>query len=220
MHEKKIAEAIQIVWEYHQLHMKLPEEVDVMVVLGSADDTVARYAASVAAKVRTKAVIITGSSAHHGELAGRLGWEEPSEAEHFAAVMRMHGYTGPLLLETEARNTGQNAVLTAILLEAQSMKPKDLLIVTKPYMERRALRTFEKQWPMQTVFYVTSVGGTFDQYTKTSQSYEHTVKSMTGDLERIISYPALGFMTESEVPEAVERSLAVLQQAGFTRRRE
>ena len=89
-------------------------------------------------------------------------------------------------------------------------------------MERRALRTFEKQWPQaehdKLQFFVTSVGGTFEQYIKSSQSYEQTLNGMVGDLERIITYPAQGFMISSDVPDQVVIALEILKNAGYSAR--
>jgi uncharacterized SAM-binding protein YcdF (DUF218 family) len=199
--------------------MELPRRVDAVVILGSLDDMVAVYAAQILDTITAKAVIISGSSTHHGILDDAPDWKEASEAAHFAAVMKREGHEGELFLEPDATNTGDNAILSARLLAKAGIRPRSILIVTKPYMERRALRTFEKQWPNadDVTFYVASAGGTFEDYIKTSQSFEHTVNSMVGDLERIIIYPKQGFMTQSDVPGEVIKALDRLKASGFTR---
>jgi len=67
-------------------------------------------------------------------------------------------------------------------------------------MERRALATFQAQWPdKETAFRVTSPGGSIEAYCNESQTYEEVVNIMIGDFQRIINYPAIGYQTEQLV---------------------
>lgn len=89
------------------------------------------------------------------------------------------GVSQPLLLEKHAQNTGDNAQLSARLLIENGYHTKTIHIVTKPYMERRAIRTFEKQWPdCAAQFSVSSLGGSFDSYICDSQTHETVVHIM------------------------------------------
>lgn len=97
-----------------------------------------------------------------------------------------------------------------------------MLIVTKPYMERRALRTFEAQWTLarrdgsRPHIYIASWRTSLADYVSDSEPFDDVVNIMVGDLERIKDYPRRGFMTPSVVPRAVIEAYEVLIRAGFT----
>jgi len=71
---------------------------------------------------------------------------KPTEAE----VLRDYALTlgapaGALLIETASRNTGENAALSRVTLEASGIpQPHSLLIIQDPTMQVRALATFQK----------------------------------------------------------------------------
>ena len=216
MHEMSVSTAKKIVWEYLQLNQELPLVVDVMIVLGSRDDRVAAYAAALTKSIHVEHVLITGGSAHHGDLLMPPSWKEASEAQHFEAVIRECGFKGDILLETQSTNTGENAQLPQDVLKNAGTEPRSLLIVTKPYMERRALRTFEKQWTYgKPKMYVSSQAGSLDEYVNDKQPEELVTHVMVGDLQRIMDYPIRGFMTASVVPDDVVAALTTLRSAGY-----
>ena len=219
MSEMTIGLAKQIVWKFLKVGQRLPSEVDVMIVLGSRDDRVAQYAAELTKQISVGQVVISGGSAHYGDLLEAPEWDEASEAEHFAAVMQRSGYQEELLLEMKATNTGQNVVYTQELLTAVNADPPaSLLIVTKPYMERRALKTFQAQWTFgKPKFFVSSQGGELGDYVNNDQPERLVTNIMVGDLQRVIEYPALGYMAPSHVPKEAEEALARLIQAGYNR---
>ena len=208
--------AAQIIWDYMVLGRPIGA-VDWIVVLGSRDDRVATYAADVAGRLNHVGLIVTGGQAHHNDLLA-TSWQEPTEAEHFERVMREAGCQEALLLEKRATNTGENALFSYRLREKQGATPvKSLLIVTKPYMERRALATFEAQWPdPSTRLSVTSPQLRFDEYINDEQPLHDVVNIMVGDLQRIIDYPARGFQSPQYVPEHVLVAAEQLKQAGYT----
>ena len=160
---EKIDKAVTEIWQY----MQVGDEVgsaDCLIVLGSRDERVAVHAAELAVRHSYAHVVITGGSAHSNDLLATT-WNAANEAEYFGSVMRSCGYTQPLLLETEALNTGQNATNTYALLKKQGITIKTAVLVTKPYMERRAKATFEVQWPDNAArFYVTSQQLSFADY--------------------------------------------------------
>lgn len=194
MNDEIVREA-EIVWGYMQVDDRAGD-ADCLLVLGSRDDRVARYAAGLIQKYRFETVVITGGDAHQNELLA-TNWVEPTEAEHFAAVMKDLGTTRSVLLETKAQNTGQNAVYSyQTLIEAGSVLPRSILLVTKPYMERRAKATFEAQWPDKTVaLYVSSARQTLIEYVDETQPVDTVINIMAGDLEYIMEYPKRGFQS-------------------------
>ncbi len=137
--------AVDILWSYLQVGDVIGSN-DCLIVLGSRDDRVASYAAELASMYNYDTIVLTGGAAHHNDLLA-ANWPEATEAEHFYAVMRASGLKQQVLREDKATNTGDNARFSHQLLVKQDITAQNVLVVTKPYMERRAKATFEKQWP-------------------------------------------------------------------------
>ncbi|MFZ2494940.1 MAG: hypothetical protein WAW60_04190 [Candidatus Saccharimonadales bacterium] len=90
--------------------------------------------------------------------------------------------------------------------------------MTKPYMERRALATFQAQWPDRDVkFYVTSPQLAMDQYVNADQPRDDVINIMVGDMQRIIDYPKLVFQTEQTILPDVRAAYGRLITAGYTK---
>jgi uncharacterized SAM-binding protein YcdF (DUF218 family) len=210
-------EDAMIVWSY-MLTESRAGDADCMIVLGSRDDRVATYAAQLAKKYTYQHVLLTGGIAHGHDLL-HTSWPEDTEAEHFLAVMRAAGYKNPVLLEKKATNTGENALFSYDLIKRKGIEqPGTVLIVTKPYMERRALATFEAQWPHRDVtFYVSSPLRQFDEYISDDQNYDDVVHIMVGDLQRIMEYPKRGLQSPQVVPSAVKQAWERLIATGYTK---
>jgi len=92
-----------------------------------------------------------------------------------------------------------------------------VLIVTKPYMERRALATFQAQWPdAHCGMRVSSAGGTVAKYcADKTQDFETVVNIMVGDFQRIIEYPKRGFLVAQSMPQNVREAYRALVGAGY-----
>lgn len=202
-------------WDYMQCHQPVAD-TNCMLVLGGRDDRVAVYAAELAAQRAYNLIIVSGGIAGHNPHL--KSWKESTEAAHFLQVMRDHGCTQRVILEERAQNTGENARFVHELLLRQGITvPETIQLVTKPYMERRALATFEAQWPdSSTRWSVSSPGGSLDEYVSSDHDYDETIQKLVGDMDRIIQYPTLGFQSNQAVPEAVMKAFERLKQAGYT----
>jgi uncharacterized SAM-binding protein YcdF (DUF218 family) len=179
------------------------EKSDCIFVLCSNDTRVAEYAAELYLKGDAETVIFSGG-------AGRLTQElfERTEAETFAQIALDLGVpSSAIITETRATNTGENIQFTAKLLKDKSMHFDSFILVQKPYMERRSLATFEKQWPQpyQRVL-VTSQKLSFVDYFNDDIDLDTTVRAMLGDYERIKTYPDKGFQTKQLIPSHVEKA--------------
>ena len=144
-------------------------------------------------------------------------WAEP-EADTFAKIAKEMGVPEhQILTENRSTNTGENISLSYQLLQKHGVAVERLILVQKPYMERRTLATFEKQWPGEPVeFRVTSPQISFDDYPNEEISLEHVIHIMIGDLQRIRLYPKLGFQTYQEIPAEVWEAYEQLVEKGFT----
>lgn len=211
-----LANDSKLLWDYMQLGQPI-RAADLLLVLGSRDDRVAVCGAAIAQQFHYWYVVVTGGAPPHNRMLA--SWPEPTEAEHFAAVMKANGYAKSIMLETAAHNTGENARNTFRLLQATNQPmPLTIQIVTNPWMERRALATFEAQWPdRDATFSVTSPNLTFAQYCPDDQKRDEIINVLVGYMQRIMTYPALGFQTKQAIPAAVHAAYTRLVAAGYTK---
>ncbi|WP_328525757.1 YdcF family protein [Kribbella sp. NBC_00359] len=120
-------------------------------------------------------------------------------------------------VESLATNTGQNIALTRDLLASVGVSVTTVLIVSKPYMERRAFATCQKVWPeVQPICASEPIG--FDAYLASIGDNKLVVGMLVGDLQRVIEYPGLGFAVEQDVPAEVDAAYRRLVAGGYTSR--
>lgn len=172
--------------------------VDVAIGLGSHDLGVAAAAADLYHRgLFPTLVFIGGNSSTTKERFPR------GEAVHY----REHALTlgvpdSAILAEPHATNTGQNITLTRDLLARAGIEPSTVLLVSKPYMERRSFATARKLWPEGDVV-CASEPLDLDDYVKSIGDEKLLVDMLVGDLQRVIEYPRHGFAIEQYVPEDV-----------------
>jgi uncharacterized SAM-binding protein YcdF (DUF218 family) len=122
-----------------------------------------------------------------------------------------------ILVEPEASNTGQNITLSRSLLADHGHAPRSLLLISKPYMERRAFATCRHVWPEMEVV-CSSEPLKFEDYVKSIGDEKLVIDMLVGDLQRVIEYPKLGFAIEQDVSAAVLAAYDRLLAAGFDSR--
>jgi uncharacterized SAM-binding protein YcdF (DUF218 family) len=211
--EQKVEQAVLVIWDYLQMHQPL-KICDAIFLLGNRDERTAKYAAELFLEGYGEWLVISGGNANKF-------WGEMSEAEHFAQIaMQMGVPKEKLILEDKAISTGENVTLTYTLLQKLQLKFNSMLIVQKPYMERRAYATLKKQWPdSNTEFYITSPPIPFEDYYgyDEANSKDNIINLMVGYVQRIKEYPKLGFQIEQPMPDAVWRAWEFLVGQGYTK---
>jgi len=217
MPKPSLLSSARTVWDYMLMHQPLRHH-EAIFILGSRDDRVANYGAKLFLEGYGDWLIISGGVAHGADLL-RPAWGDQPEAEHFAEIAQYLGVPGDkIIIENRATNTGENIRFTYQLLQARRLVFESILLVQKPYMERRTIATFAKQWPNSTSkFAVTSPPIPFDDYFNDGNPREEIWNIMVGDLQRIKEYPGLGFQTRQAIPEDVWRAYKTLVAAGYTK---
>jgi uncharacterized SAM-binding protein YcdF (DUF218 family) len=215
MPDDAILALAEVVWDYHQLHHEI-STADAILVLCSHDTIVAERGAELFLEGRAPLLIFSGGS---GAITGRL-WSEP-EADRFARVAVHLGVPAArILIENRSTNTGENVRFTRDLLTARGLDPQSVILVQKPYMERRAFATFRKIWPDMPV-QVTSPRICFHdylaRYAHDTLTADDVIGIMVGDLQRIRLYPAKGFQIPQVIPSNVWTAYTALVAAGYTR---
>jgi uncharacterized SAM-binding protein YcdF (DUF218 family) len=203
----------QKIWDYHRLQHPLAP-ADVILVLCSFDIAVAARGAELWLEGWAPRLVFSGGL---GAITKRY-WTEP-EADQFARVAVAMGVPAErILIENRSTNTGENVRLTRALLEEKGLDPARVILVQKPYMERRSYATFQKVWPGKQIV-VTSPQVSFDEYlakySNASLSADEVIGIMAGDLQRIRLYPAMGFQIEQHIPEDVWAAFEELVSLGF-----
>ena len=145
-------------------------------------------------------------------------WTKP-ESEIFSDVAISMGVPREnIILESSSTNSGENVRYTHELLSKMNIFPNSIILVQKPYMERRAYATFMKQWPgdvnSMTVT-VTSPSTSMTQYPNEDVgNIDDVITIMLGDLQRIPVYEKLGFQTPQEISPDVKAAFENLKNSG------
>ena len=208
----------QKLWEYHQLHHQL-EKADLILVLGSHDIRVAEYGAKLFLAHWAPLIMFSGTGYDHKDDLLSMSWKKwgKAEADVFAeAAIKMGVPKEKVLIESKSMNTGQNIEYSKALLQEKGINPQKVILVQKPYMERRAYATIKKRWP-QIEAIAASPRIPFEQYSTSDIPKETVINLMVGDLQRLMEYPAKGFQIPMEVPEDVRKAYERLIQLGFTK---
>jgi uncharacterized SAM-binding protein YcdF (DUF218 family) len=209
--DPSVTEDATLVYNYHRMDLPL-RPTDAIFVLCSLDLRVAERGAQLWLTGYGEYLIFSGGV---GKLtAGRFA---KPEAEVFADIAREMGVPDDkIIVENKSTNTGENVRFTYSLLQEKGLQPRSLMLVQKPYMERRTWATFRKQWPNPTTdFTVTSPQLNFASYPNEENPRDLVIEIMVGDLVRIRDYPARGFQVAQEIPDEVWEASRRLIAAGY-----
>ncbi|MCZ4123482.1 YdcF family protein [Streptomyces sp. H39-S7] len=202
----------QRLWDFLRMHHE-PRPCSVAVGLGSHDLGVADTTADLYRRGMMPLVVFTGAtSPTTQELMPR------GEAVHYRERALQLGIPGSVVLvEPRARNTGQNITFARELLEESGVTISSVLLISKPYEERRAYATAQKLWP-SVEFVCASAEKGFEEYVESIQDAYLVIDMMVGALQRLLVYPARGMMIFQEVPTEIVVAYERLCRTGFTSR--
>lgn len=200
----------QTLWEYMLMHHQLASS-DVILVLGSNDVRVAEHGADLFLLGLAPLIVFSGNV---GKLTAGLFLR--SEAETFAEIAKAKGVPEQaIVLEPQATNTGENLVLSRNLLAARGVLPRRVIVVQKPYMERRAYATFRRLWPEPEVC-VTSPPISWADYPNAQLPQETIIHILVGDVQRMRVYADKGFQIPQPIPDDVWAAWEELVARGYT----
>ena len=212
MVDQKVLQRARVLWDYHHLGHDL-QRSDVIMILGSHDVRVADRGVELFQQGFSDLLLFSG-------WIGRLTEDQPlfdgtTEAELFAQRALSAGIsTSKIIIENSSSNTGENIRFSYELIRDKNIER--VILVQKPYMERRAYATFLQQRPGSEIdVCVTSPQTSFEEYPNEAISLEEIINIMVWDLQRVIEYPAQGFQTYQEVPSVVLDAYEQLVAAWF-----
>lgn len=190
---------IQCLWDYMNNPSDL-QKSDVIIGLGSYDLAVAKKCADLYLKGYAPLILFTGG---FGKNTSNL-WQKEEAIRFQEVALKMGVPKEKILIEKNATNTQENALFAQQILKVNGIDFQTSIVVTKPYMIRRARATFEKNIPTKT-FLVTSETVSCDDYLSRPQliSKDEIIEVLVGDIQRIKVYAKKGYQTKQEIPKEV-----------------
>lgn len=202
----------QLLWDYQQMHHE-PRPCSVAIGLGSHDLGVADTTVDLYQRGMMPLIVFTGATSRTTQDRMPRG-----EAEHYRdRALELGVPADVILVEPHARNTGQNITLSRALLENRGIDVSSVLLVSKPYEERRAYATGRKLWP-DVEWVSASASMALTEYVDSIRDPRLVIDMLVGSQQRLVVYPRQGFMIEQEVPEDVLAAYERLCASGFTSR--
>lgn len=222
MGSPEVLEAAKTVYEYAHMHHSLEradgKQWDGVLCLCSSDLRVAQHAAQLHRKLGGWLCFSGGKGTGPHSGANLLGWAD-AEAIVFAREAARIGIPEEtILIEPEATNTGENVSFSRALLSARGLSCKRVVIVQKPFMERRSWATLKRVWPTADAI-ISSPKLSFDECLNgCGVPAEVLVAIMVGDLQRVRLYalPPRNFQIAQPIPREVWAAYETLVARGFT----
>jgi uncharacterized SAM-binding protein YcdF (DUF218 family) len=203
---------VETLWGYHDLRHE-PRPCDVGIGLGSHDLGVAVVAVDLFYQGMFPLVVFTGANA-----PTTLDRFPRGEAVHYREYALDHGVPADaVVIETKARNTAENLTLARDLLAEHDVTPRSVLLMSRPYQQRRAFATCKKVWPDVDVL-CASRPLSLDDYVVSIGDAKRVIDMLVGDTQRIEEYARRGYAIPQDVPAEVRAAYSRLVEAGFTSR--
>lgn len=201
---------VAILWNYHRLGHEL-RPTDVGIGLGSHDIGVAVRTAELYHQGLFPLIVFTGANA-----PTTIDRFPRGEAVHYRERALEEGVPDEVIrVEPKARNTGENMTLTRDLLAAEGITPNSVMLISRPYQERRALATCRKLWP-EVEIVCTSQQVDLDTYAAGIGDIPRMINVMVGDTQRIRLHAELGYAIPQAMPDDVHAAYRRLVEAGYT----
>ncbi|WP_406059063.1 YdcF family protein [Streptomyces sp. NBC_01077] len=202
----------QLLWDFQQMRHE-PRPCSVGIGLGSHDLGVADVAVGAYQRGLVPLLVFTGATSRTTRERMPRG-----EAEHYRdRALELGVPEAVVFVEPRARNTGENIRFSRELLAERGVGVSSVLLVSKPYEERRAYATARRLWPEVEVVSASSAM-TLAEYVDSIGDPRLVLDMLVGAVQRLIVYPGLGFMVEQEIPGPVAAAYERLGDQGFTSR--
>ncbi|MEU5794894.1 YdcF family protein [Streptomyces sp. NPDC047813] len=202
----------QRLWDFQRMGHE-PRPCSVAIGLGSHDLGVADATVDLYRRGMAPLILFTGATSRTTRERMPRG-----EAEHYRErAIELGVPERAILVEPNARNTGENIRFSRALLEDRQVTVSSALLVSKPYEERRAYATACKLWP-EVEWVSASAPMTLREYVDSIGDTRLVIDMLVGSLQRLLIYPAQGFMISQDVPADVIRAYERLASEGFTSR--
>ncbi|MEU4779746.1 YdcF family protein [Micromonospora sp. NPDC023633] len=203
---------VETLWRYHDMHHEL-RPCDVGIGLGSHDLGVAVIATRLFHEGLFPWIVFTGANAPTTVERFPRG-----EAVHYREYAVEQGVPAEsILVEPSATNTAENLEYSRALLAERQITVRSVLIMSRPYQQRRAYATCKLMWPEVDVV-CASNPLELDDYVCSIGDLRRVVDMLVGDTQRIEVYAERGFAIPQEMSDEVRAAFERLVAAGYTSR--
>jgi uncharacterized SAM-binding protein YcdF (DUF218 family) len=199
MNQESTDTLAKILWEYQKLHQPL-EKSDCLIVLGSHDQRVAERGTHLFQEGYAPFLVFSGG---FGRLTDQR-WTKPE------AVQKER-----MFIENTSTNTAENLQFTKKLLDKKGVLATKVILVTKPYMERRAFATWRKLYPEIEAIMTSPISEYEDDATNSDISKEEMIHILVGETQRVQYYPQKGYILPQEASPTVWKAYEELVKRGF-----
>lgn len=209
----EIREDVKILWNYHHMGHEL-RPTDIGIGLGSHDLGVAITGTDLYHRGMYPTLVFTGANA-----PTTVGVFPRGEAVHYREYAIAHGVPDEaILIETKARHTAENIVLTRELLEEHGRKDiQTITLMSRPYQQRRGYSICKKLWPEVEVI-CASRPLPIDDYFTFIGNAKKIIDTLVGDTQRIETWAKAGWADPQPIPNLVRATYKRLVAAGYTSR--
>jgi hypothetical protein len=198
-------ELLAPIWSYLSVR-EAPVEADVVFAFGCGNLSVPQRAANLMLDGLAPHVLVSGGIGRRaGELYGS------SEAAVFSRHLEWLGVPPEAVVaEDRAANTGENVTLGMRALARRGIGVGRALLVAKPFVMRRCAATFRRWHPAVETVCCPPTGGLLDFAERSRAAF---AARLLAELDRLDSYPALGFTApEPPPPDAVAEQAAKVRR--------
>ncbi|MEA2617463.1 MAG: hypothetical protein QOE72_3246 [Chloroflexota bacterium] len=211
-HPDPLHRDVSTLWEYHQMNQE-PRPCSVGIGLGSHDLGVATFCAELFHRGMFPVIVFSGANSPTTRASFPRG-----EAVHYREeAMRLSVPPRAILVEARSTNTEQNLRFSRQLLADHGIEAGSVLLVSKPYQQRRAHATCRSVWPDVDVTCAAQRLPLSDYIAGIGDS-TRVIDMLVGETQRILEYARRGHAIEQELPPAVLDAYANLVRAGYTSR--
>ncbi|WP_086819128.1 YdcF family protein [Allokutzneria sp. NRRL B-24872] len=203
---------VQVLWDYNHMGHEL-RPCDVGIGLGSHDLGVATQAAELFHAGYFPLIVFSGANA-----PTTIDRFPRGEAVHYREHARSLGVPNDaVLVEPEAKHTGANIELSRALLESRGIAVRSVMLISRPYQQRRAYAACRKVWPEVEVICVSQDVGLVD-YLAGIGDDARVINTIVADTQRIKVYGDQGHAIPQEMPSEVWSACERLVQTGYDKR--
>ncbi|WP_245865446.1 YdcF family protein [Prauserella marina] len=140
------------------------------------------------------------------------------EAVHFREIAMDNGVPDSAIrVEPKAKTTVENISLTRELLAGEGIAPQSVLLISRPYQQRRAQAIAAKLWPDVEIL-CTGAQQDLDTYVDSIGEPERVVNMLVGDTQRLELQGRSGEIEPQHIPADVQAAYERLIAAGYTSR--
>ena len=200
---------VELVYDFLSAAPEPPERADLILALGNHDLRVPGYAAALYHAGAAPLVVCAGGL---GKLTEGV-FPEPEAVLFSRRCVELGVPAERILIEPRSTNTGENFRFARALLAERGLVPHSGILVTKPYMAKRALATGAAQWAELDWYVGTPALRMAENFPDGPTDTDIAV--MVGDLQRLRVYAELGFQAPVAVPEPIWAAYKRLVLDGF-----